>query len=286
MIMRKWLWILPFLSTIGCLQMGLRASPSLFQNFASSIFEECDIELAKASIPANLKLMEGLLRNDPNNQRLLQALSMGFAGYALLFVEEKEPERASELYRRGRHYGVSALGTKGRALRDMAARPDESQLALSTIDQDDFEAFFWATISLMGWINLNLDKPAALGRLAFAEQCLRRLVEIRPDYWHGLPHVLMGISLSARPSLLGGKTDEARSHFEEALKLGNRKFFLAQYYFARYYAVQVQDRALFSGLLQEITGGNPDALKEFCLINRMTQQKAADLQKKADELFF
>jgi hypothetical protein len=85
--------------------------------------------------------------------------------------------------------------------------------------------------------------------------------------------------------LLGGKADEARAHFEKALILGNRRFFLTQYYMARYYAVQVQDRKLFSSLLQEIARGNPEELKEFCLINRMTQQKAADLEKKADELF-
>ena len=284
--MTKFFWILPFLVVLGCLQLGLRASPSLFQNFASSMFEECDTELAKASIPANLKLMEGLLKNDPTNLRILGTLAMGFAGYALLFVEEKEPERASELYLRARHYAITALDATGRDLQAGQTSPEKAKLALSAITQDEFEPFFWATISLTAWINLNLDKPAALAQLGFAEQCLRRLIEIRPDYLYALPHVLLGVSLSARPSLLGGKADEARGHFEKALKLGDRKFFLTQYYMARYYAVQVQDRKLFSGLLQEIARGNPEELKESCLINRMTQQKAADLEKKADELFF
>jgi hypothetical protein len=59
--MRKALWTL--LITLGCIQLqgcmqvALRASPALFPNFAASIFEECDPELAKASIPPNLKLM-------------------------------------------------------------------------------------------------------------------------------------------------------------------------------------------------------------------------------------
>ena len=64
----------------GCMQLALRASPSLFPNFAATIFEECDPELAKTSIPPNLKLMEGLLKNDPENKKILTTLSMGFAG--------------------------------------------------------------------------------------------------------------------------------------------------------------------------------------------------------------
>jgi hypothetical protein len=55
---------------------------------------------------------------------------------------------------------------------------------------------------------------------------------------------------------------------------------------ARYYAVQVQDKELFLSLLEEIGHGNPEELKESCLINRMTQRKAAELEKKAEELFF
>ena len=228
--MRKFLWVLPCFTLLGCLQLGLRASPSLFQNIAASTFEECDIELAGASIPANLKLMEGLLKNDPGNRGILSSLAMGFAGYTLLFVEEEEPERASELYLRARHYGLAALGPIGQELEQTQISPKKAELALSVITQDEFEPFFWATISLTAWINLNLDKPVAIAQLGFAERCLRRLVEIRPDYLYALPHVLLGVSLSARPSLLGGKADEARGHFEKALKLGDRKFFLTQYY--------------------------------------------------------
>jgi hypothetical protein len=283
--MRKFLWVLPCFALLGCLQLGLRASPSLFQNFASSTFEECDIELARASVPANLKLMEGLLKNDPGNRGILSSLAMGFAGYALLFVEENEPGRASELYLRARHYGLIALGARGRDLQENQTSPEKAKSVLDAVEQDDFEPLFWATISLTGWINLNLDKPSAIGQLGPAEQCLRRLVEIRPGYLCGLPHVLVGVILSSRPSLLGGKADEARAHFEMALQMGDRKLFLTQYYMARYYAVQVQDKKLFSSLLQEIARGNPEELKDFCLINRMTQQKAAALQKQADELF-
>jgi tetratricopeptide (TPR) repeat protein len=285
---KRFLCILLFLwcgFVLGCLQLGLRASPSLFHNFASSVFEECDTELARNSLPANLKLLEGLLKSDPHNPKILTTLAMGFAGYSLLFVEPSEPERASDLYLRARAYAIRALGPKGELLTQTEARGDHLKAALSTIGMENFEALFWATLSLTGWINLNLDKPAALGQLGRTEMCLKRLVEMQPDYLYGLPHILMGVSLSVRPPLLGGDVEGARFHFEEALKLSNRKFFLAQYYFARYYAVRIQDRALFTSLLGEIANGNSETLEDVCLINRIMQQRALELEKKADDLF-
>lgn len=85
--------------------------------------------------------------------------------------------------------------------------------------------------------------------------------------------------------MLGGNAEEARSHFEKALALSDRKFLLAQYYYARYYAVRTQDRELFKSLLREITRANPEALKDVCLINRIIQERAEDLEKKADDFF-
>jgi len=44
--------------------------------------------------------MEGLLKNDPENKKILTTLAMGFAGYSLLFIEPEDPERAASFYLR------------------------------------------------------------------------------------------------------------------------------------------------------------------------------------------
>lgn len=268
----------------GCVKLALRLSPSLFPAVASSFFSECDPEFAKSSIPANLKLLEGILKNDPENSRILTALSMGFYGYSMLFVEAEDPERASDLHLRAGNYGMKALGDKGMGLMDLNSREVHSVLA--AIGGDDLEALFWITVSWYRWIQLNLDKPAALAQLPKAQACLERVIEIDADYLHGLPYIVMGVSLSAKSQLFGGDIAEAKNYFEKALKLTNRKFFLAQYYFARYYAVRVQDRALFSKLLKEIIRGDPTGLNDVCLINSVIYGKARHLMDKADDLFF
>jgi tetratricopeptide (TPR) repeat protein len=271
----------------GCTQLILRAAaPSLMPGFTASIFEECDTSLAEKAIPSSLKLMEGLLRNDPGNKEILVSLSMGFAGYSLLFVEPEDPERASRLYLRAFDYGLRALGDKGRILRDQGLQGQKLEVLLKTMDKDDYEALFWTTLSWNAWISLNLDQPKALSQIAAAEACLRRLLEMDPRYLHALPHILMGVSLSARPPLLGGNPEKARAHFEAALEENNGKFFLTQVYFARYYAVRVQDKVLFERLLRDVTTGDPNALKDVCLINQVMKQRAEFFRKTMDDLFF
>ncbi|MFC1533385.1 TRAP transporter TatT component family protein [Thermodesulfobacteriota bacterium] len=268
----------------GCLPFALKLSHSLFPHLAASFFEECDPELAKSSIPANLKMLEGLLKSDPENRDILKTLSMGFCGYSMLFVEDDNPSRASDLYLRARDLGIGALGLKEGTLR--IDGPEKIQSLLKSTGKEDLEALLWTTVSWNAWINLNLDKPSALAQLKLSQACLERLMAIDADYQHGLPHILKGVALSARPQIFGGDPKKAKLSFEKALKLSNRKFFLAQYYFARYYAVRVQDRDMFSNLLKEIIQGDPGELKEMCLINTVIHEKAKELEEMADELFY
>jgi len=270
----------------GCTQLILRAAaPALIPNITASFFEECDPDFARNAIPSNLKLMEGLLKKDPHNREILVSLATGFAGYSLLFVEPEDPERASRLYLRARAHGFQALGAKGRVIENPAVSQEELQAGLKTLSQDDYPALFWATLSWNAWISLNLDQPGALSQTAAAEACLNKLLEMDPHYLYGLPHLLKGVLLSARPPLLGGDPGRAAAHFEAALTQSDGKFFLTQVYFARYYAVRVQDKALFESLLQGVMANDPSELKDVCLINRVMQQRAKHLILQLEDLF-
>ena len=272
-------FVLLILLMTGCTRLALNATSSLIPNLTRAFFEECDLELAKQSLPAELKLMEGLLKNAPQNKEILTALCMGFTGYAMLFVEEEDPERASRLYLRARRYGLRAM--------DMENLDHQAVLArLGTIDKERIEPLFWVTMSWNGWINLNLDKPTALGELSAAQECLNRVIEIDPEYFYGSPYIINGSMLAARPKILGGNAAKAKEFFTKAMATTNGKFFLAQYYYAKYYAVRVQDKELFLGLIEEVEQAPLDQLKEACLINSAIKEKMKGLKEMADELFF
>jgi hypothetical protein len=96
----------------------------------------------------------------------------------------------------------------------------------------------------------------------------------------------MGANMALKPPMLGGNPQKARIYFEKALQQTRRKFFLAHYYYARYYAVRVQDKELFFKLIQEIIDSDPGELHQVCLMNRMAQQKAIQLKEMSEDLFF
>jgi tetratricopeptide (TPR) repeat protein len=266
---------LPFFA--GCVKLALQLSPSLIPNLTQALFEECDIDIARLSMPADLKLIEGLLKNDPENKQLLTTLCMGFTGYTMLFIEEEDPERASKLYLRARNYGFKALG--------LMIDKDNILNRLTNINNRELQALFWTTMSWNAWINLNLDKPIAIAQLSIAQACLEKVLEINPDYFYGTPYILMGSILASKPALLGGNKEKARECFEKAINLNNGKFFLAQYYFAKYYAVRIQNKDLFFKLIKDIDSTDPYELKEACLINVVMKQKTKRLMKMSDELF-
>ncbi len=271
--------VLLMLLMTGCTRLALHATSPLIPNLTKAFFEECDLELAEQSLPAELKLMEGLLKSAPQNKELLTALCMGFTGYAMLFVEEKNPERASRLYLRARRYGLKAIGIEDPNHQAILAR-------LSAMDKGEIEPLFWVTMSWNGWINLNLDKPAALGELTASQECLKRVMKINPKYFYGSPYIISGSMLAARPKILGGDAAKAKEFFTKAMAASNGKFFLAQYYYAKYYAVRVQDKELFLNLIEEVEQAPLDQLKEACLINSAIKEKMKGLKEMADELFF
>ena len=275
--------LIPILS--GCVKLVTQFSPSLIPNLTQTFFEECDPELARLSFPADLKLMEGLVKNDPQNKQLLTALCMGFTGYSMLFVEEEDPERASRLYLRARSYGFRALGPKGAFLQESGLNAESIRAKLNTFGEKDLKALFYTTMSWHAWINLNLDKPVALAQMGIAQACLERILELNPAYLYGTPYVLMGTILAARPGLAGGDARQAKVYFEKAMEVSKGKFYFVQYYFARYYAVRIQDRQLFRKLAQDAVQGHPGELKDACLINSVMQQKAKKLLNMTEDLF-
>ena len=262
----------------GCMKMALTAMPDFVPNMTETFFEECDLALAEQSLPSELKLLEGLLKNAPEDRQLLTALCMGFTGYAMLFVEEQDAPRASHFYERARNYGLRALG-----LKDFT--PEVLSERLKSVNSGDLKPLFWSTMAWNLWINLNLDKPAAMGQMHASQECLNKVLAMDPDYFHGAPSILMGSILAARPPMLGGDPAKAKEYFVKAISVSHGRFFLAQYNYARFYAVRVQDKQLFLSLIEEVEKAPADQMKETCLINTAVKKRMKVLKEEVDELF-
>ena len=94
-------------------QMVVRGSQTILDSGIESMNRETDLQLARDAMPANLKLLEGMLLEDPNNTVLRLYAAEGFYGYSFGFVEIEDPARAKLLYRRCYAHAQQALKLAG-----------------------------------------------------------------------------------------------------------------------------------------------------------------------------
>ena len=73
----------------------VRASIPMIEGGVEALNHETDLDLAEDSIPANLNMLQGMIKIDPDNAVLHTYASQAFYGLAYGFNEDNRPERAS-----------------------------------------------------------------------------------------------------------------------------------------------------------------------------------------------
>jgi len=284
--MRICWWISAFLALAGCSPrtLALRTTASLLDKGASAFYEEPDPELAREAMASQLKLVEALLKNEPQNSSLLELAAQGFGGYAFLFVEDAQPDRAKGFYARGRDYGVRLAGRNGAlaGLDHLALGPLQEKLKQTTAA--DAPGLFWTAYGWAGLINLSKDSPDSVAALPKVASIMRRVEEVSPGYFHGGPNLFLGTYYSALPKMLGGDPVKSKQYFEAAIRQGEGHFDIAKVLFAKYYAVAVQDPALFKQLNEQVLASQ-DKTADVRLANEVAKLKAKRLMEKMNELF-
>ncbi|HIJ50442.1 MAG TPA: hypothetical protein HPP54_05205 [Nitrospinae bacterium] len=272
---------------LGCSRrrLAVQATLPLISSQIISMQEERDADLAEIAIPASLKMLEGLAKEDPENIWILQKLAEGFCGYAFSFLEDSEPNRASGLYLRGKDYAFRTLEiqSNGKTWRRLSL--DEWAKRMAEITPSQQPALFWAGQCWGSWLSLNLDSVEAFSDLPRIDALMKRAVELNPDFHYAGPHLFLGAFYGGRSRMLGGNPDRARNHFEQALKITEGKYLLISFLYAKTYAVQNQDRNLFKTQLEKVLEASDDVLPEQRLANQIAKRKAAVLLGKIDELF-
>ncbi len=266
-------------------QMAVQAALPLVESQVLSMQEERDPELAEQAIPANLKILEGLLKQDPDNTWILENLAEGFCGYAFSFLEDAEPERASALYERGKDYALRAtiIRTGREKWQDLSL--DEWSGALNEVQTSHQPALYWMGHCWGSWLMQNLDSVEAFADIPRLEKLMNKVHDLNPSFHYAGPHLFLGAFYGGRSKMLGGNPEKSRHHFEKALELTENKYLLAHLFFARTYAVQNQDRELFKSQLQAVLQAPTDLLPEQRLANQVARKKAAKLLEQIDELF-
>ena len=270
----------------GCLQqIAISSLGGIMDTGFEVINEEQDLDIADKSIASNLKLLETILRKDPDNSHYSFLASQGYASYALGFVEDASPERAKVFYLRGKGYGMKIL-EKNEKFREAEQHDFERfRAALETFGKDDAPVIFWTAIGWGSYIQWSLTDPAAIADLPRVEAMMEFVLEHDSAYFYGGAQFFLGTIAGSRSKVLGGDPDRSRALFQRCFAINKNKYLMAQVYYARSYAVQTQNRELFEECLTRVDTTSIDVLPEARLSNAIAKKKAALLRAKIEQLF-
>lgn len=270
----------------GCVQsIAVSTVGGIVDDGFEAFTQEQDLVLAEQALPGNLKLLEVMLKTDPDNERLLRLLSMGYNSYALGFVEDVDVDRARMFYLRARDFGMRILRHDTELGRALAGPVDQLVRVLASRSKHDVPAVFWTAFGWGSYINLTLTSPDAIADLPRVEAMMKFVAAKDSSFYYGGAYVFLGTLYGSRSKFLGGDTDLSKQYFEAALRINKGRFLMTQVYYARSCAVQTLNEALFDELLKTVDDTPLDVLPEFRLANAIAKKKAALLMARKSELF-
>ncbi len=256
-----------------------------------------DPELIKAALPFSLKLMEGLLNEQPRHEGLLLGAASGFTQYTYAFVQQDADEtedrdfaaaeelraRARRLYLRARNYGLRGLEVRHQGF-EQALRAN-AQTAMSAATRKDVPLLYWTALSWAAAISLSKDNPNLIADLPLVEAMMDRALALAEDFDHGALHTYFITYEMSRPGGTGDAAARSRQHFERALALSGGQQAGPMVSFAEAVCVQKQDLKEFESLLNQALAINPDLKPEWRLGNLVMQRRAKWLLSRTDQLF-
>ena len=279
--------ILFFTLAAGCssTKFMVDSMDPLMEKMNTAVNKHTDVELVKAAMPAALIQLDGMIEASPDNEKLLARTAEAYNGYTFVFVEGLDNDRARKLYWRSFEYASRALKQNRRVAAAFDGPVDEFEVSLQSLGKQNVPAMFWTASAWLSWAGLNVDDPEIFLALPKIKALLKRCIQVDETYKYGIAHAVLGVLHASRPKAHGGKPDLAKAEFDRAFALSDRKLLLFQLMYAKYYAYQIQDRALFVKTLDEVISAPDDLLPAMGFANAAARKKAVVMRNNVDNIF-
>lgn len=264
-----------------------------------------DLELVEKALPANIKLIETVLANSPDDRQLQTMLSRMYASYAFGFVEtrldetifladpadgrEKEmdllKDQANRYYQKGIGYALMALEKSNPGAANAFRTANAVAPYLESLDREDVGPLFWYGFNLGGWVNRNLDSIRAVSQAHMARKAMERVLELDPAYNHGGAHLFLVAYFGSRPPMTGGSQAKALVHYQQLKKITGDNYLLTDLFYGRFCLQQQQDREGFIRIMRRIASHPAGESDEVSLYNAIARRRAAVYLAGVDLLF-
>jgi tetratricopeptide (TPR) repeat protein len=273
------------LSACSMGKMVVQGTQSIMDSSVETMNRETDLELAREAMPANLKLIEGMLIEDPGNTGMRLYAAEAFYGYAFGFIELEDRERASRFYRRCYNHALQALQDTGIQVDPESISPTDLEAVVGKAGRESVPALFWSASCLGKWIDLNRDKPVGIIEISSAAIMMQRVLELDDGFYYGGAHMFFGVYYGARSPMLGGNHELAEEHFRKAAAINQDRLLLVDLLQAEFLDRQRLDQAGFNKRLMRVIEAPDNLYPEMALINGIAKQRARHLLTLEDDWF-
>ncbi len=275
--MFRLLIIIAILTTQAC-SIG-----NLPNNLSRSMMNQEDPELVRTAAPAYLLMLDALVETYPDDETFLMSAAKLYGAYAGVFSNgEAQTKRMAE---RSKGYAHRALCESEEDLcLALDQKVEDIQRELADLDEDELAVVYIYASSWASWIKANSSDWDAVAQLPKVKILFSWVLKYDPNYDNGTAQIYMGVLESQVPPSLGGRTDLAKAHFEQAIKASDGKNLMAKVLYAQQYARLLFDQELHDRLLNEVL--NEEAKAEgLTLQNQLAKQKAIELLAGSAEYF-
>ena len=263
-----------------------------------------DWELVEKAFPANIKLLETVLANSPDDRQMLTMLSRMYASYSFGFVETRLDEtiylvdpsdsrakamallkdRVNRYYEKGVGYALMALEKSAPGATVAFQKVSTITPYLDKLGSQEVAPLFWYGFNLGAWVNRNLDSVRAVSQAHVARQVMERVLELDPTYNHGGAHLFLLAYFGSRTPMMGGSQEKALDHYQQVKTIAGDNYLLPDLFFGRFCLHQQQDREGFIDMMQRIVD-HPAGEDEVALYNAIAGRRAAAYLAAVDTLF-
>ncbi len=267
----------------GCAHFFASTTENLADGIANAILNQNDPETVRQGAPAYLLMIDGLIANNPRNEKLLRSGANLYASYAAIFVDD--PARAQRMTDRAWKYGKQALCKRRPAACGLDLLPLEAFAAsLDPMDKSVVPTLYTYGVTWAGWIESHQDDWNAVANVPKVEAVMEKVVALDEGYEQGGAHLYLGVLSTLLPPALGGQPKQALAHFEQALELSHGRNLMVKVVIAERYARPLFERKMHDQLLREVLAGSTEQ-QGFTLMNVLAKERARELLDSANEYF-
>ena len=284
-------------------RMAVDQIATLVDNGMAAFEADDDMQMLKSAFPGNIKLLEAILVNQPDNYTLHVLLSRLYGSYAFAFPETEmevaalaetedgtgqDPDvlraAADRYYRKGTAYALAALELKHPGIRKKLNDKDLATESLANIPASELPALFWYGFNLGAHVNLNKNSVQALAQAHLAVKAMGRVVELDPAYYHGGAHLFFIAWYGSRSPMMGGNQAKAKRHYQAAAGIAGEDLTLADLYYARFCLYQAGEREAFLQTLGRVVAAK-DRAPALRMLNTVAALRANAYMEAVDDFF-